>query len=221
MTELWPTLLPILLADAVNPVLFAFLVYAAGTERPVINSSALLIGHTLSYFAAGLLLAGGLQQITERLSHPKEIDYVIGLVVGIVLLWVALRSRKDTGKRPNETTPDLGPAGYAMFGAVVNFTGIPFALPYFAALSRILQADLPTEQAVVTLIAYNVAYALPFAAVPLLIAVVGERAKPLLDRINAFLDKASAILMPLLLLLLGAALVTDAVYYFATGDQLL
>jgi len=27
-------------------------------------------------------------------------------------------------------------------GAVINFVGIPFALPYFAALNQILKADL-------------------------------------------------------------------------------
>ncbi len=35
--EIWAILLPILLTDVMNPVLFAFLVYAAGTDRPVVS----------------------------------------------------------------------------------------------------------------------------------------------------------------------------------------
>jgi len=46
MFALLPTLLPILLVDMLNPVLIAVLVFAAGSSRPVVNSSAILIGRT-------------------------------------------------------------------------------------------------------------------------------------------------------------------------------
>ena len=55
--ELWAVLLPILLTDVVNPVLFAFMVFAAGSVRPVTNSASMLLGHTLAYFGAGIVLA--------------------------------------------------------------------------------------------------------------------------------------------------------------------
>jgi len=71
MFELWMTLIPILIADVVNPVLFAFLVYAAGTNRPVVNSCAVLLGHTLAYFGAGVVIAIGIEQISEHLSNPQ------------------------------------------------------------------------------------------------------------------------------------------------------
>jgi hypothetical protein len=43
MLDLWAVLIPILLADIVNPVLFAFMVYAVGTDRPLGNSIAALL----------------------------------------------------------------------------------------------------------------------------------------------------------------------------------
>lgn len=46
MLGLWAVLSPMLLADVVNPVLFAFMVYAVGTERPLGNSISALLGHT-------------------------------------------------------------------------------------------------------------------------------------------------------------------------------
>ncbi len=221
MNEIWPGLVPLLLTDIVNPVLFAFMVYAAGSDRPIANSSALLLGHTVAYFTVGILLAAGLEPIIERLENPQRIDYYIELAIGFILLWVASRSRSDTGKRPDDSTPKLGVAGSFGYGAVVNFIGIPFALPYFAVLGQILKADFSTSQTVSVLAAYNLAYALPFCAVPILRSVLGERAQPLLERVNLFLDKVSGVLVPILLILIALMLIVDALYYFTTGGQLI
>jgi cytochrome c biogenesis protein CcdA len=103
---------------------------------------------------------------------------------------------------------------------VINFIGIPFALPYFAAIDQILKANLPPAEVVVLLVAYNLAYALPFLIVPVLVALVGERSRPVLTRINATLDRTSTVLMPIMLGLVGLALIADAVLCFATGEGL-
>jgi threonine/homoserine/homoserine lactone efflux protein len=221
MNEIWPGLVPLLLTDIVNPALFAFMVYAAGTDRPIMNSSALLLGHTAAYFTVGILLAAGLEQAIERLQNPQRIDYYIQLAIGVCLFWIGVRSRSNTGKRPDDSTPRLSIAGSFAYGAVVNFMGIPFALPYFAALGQILKADFSTSQAVSTLAVYNLAYAAPFCAIPILRAVLGERGQPLLERINLFLDKASGVLMPVLLVLISLTLIVDALYYFTTGGPLI
>lgn len=220
MSDLWPALVPILLTDVLNPVLFAFLVFAAGSARPVLNSSAMLFGHTAAYFAAGIVITIGLEQALERLNNPRSIDFVIELIVGIALISIALPSRKNTGRRPDEQTPELGVASSFGYGAVINFIGIPFAVPYFAAIGQMMKADLSQSQAWVALAIYNLAYALPFAIVPVARAVMGERAAPLLQQINNFIEKISAVLMPILLALVGLALIADAVTYFATGESL-
>lgn len=218
--ELWTYLLPVLLTDMVNPVLFAFLVYAAGTNRPVLLSSSMLLGHTAAYLSAGILLAMFMETITNYLANPHTIDFLIELVLGVVLLWLAFGTKKDTGKRPDEDTKQFTVLSAFGFGAVINFIGIPFAIPYFAAIDQILKADLSISGSVMSLVAYNLVYALPFAVVPLLSAVMGERARPVLSKINAFLDKISAVLMPLMLGLVGLALLFDAVWYFVVGTPL-
>jgi len=218
--EIWTILLPILLTDVMNPVLFAFLVYAAGTDRPVVLASSMLLGHTLAYFSAGVVLALSMESIAAYLAIPHTIDFVIELILGFALLWVAFMSSKDTGKRPEEKPPEFTVVSAFGFGAVINFIGIPFAVPYFAAIDQILKADFSTMQAVISLLAYNLVYALPFALVPVLSAVMGERAKPVLARINALMDKASGFLMPLMLGLIGLALLADALSYFIRGIPL-
>ena len=220
MFEVWKTLIPILLADLINPVLFASMVYAAGTERPVVNSTAMLLGHTVAYLAVGIVLSFGLEAASYRLANPKRIDFYIEIIIGVILLWVAFRSRSVQNKDPEERTSSLSPVSAFGFGMVVNFIGIPFAVPYFAALSQILKTDPSFLQAFFMLLAYNVLYALPFAIVPSLVAVMGRRAQPVLQKINTVLDRGSAFLMPIILALVGLALIADAIKYFWTGSSL-
>ena len=130
MPDIWTTLIPILLADVLNPVLFAFMVYAAGSDRPVAASSAVLLGHTAAYLAAGIALSFGLESLSERLANPKQIDFFIELAVGLVLLWVALKSRSAERKDPEQSAGTLTvPAAFG-FGVVINFIGIPFAVQH-------------------------------------------------------------------------------------------
>lgn len=218
--ENWSVLFPILLTDVVNPVLFAFMVYAAGGARPVLHSASMLLGHTAAYFSAGIVLALFMESFSERLANPRSIDFVIELVLGLALLWLAFGARTDTGKRPDDATRQFTVWSAFGFGAVINFIGIPFAVPYFAAIDQILKSDLSAAQAVLMLLAYNLAYALPFVLVPLLSAVMGERARPLLARINRVLDRISGFLLPALLGLIGLALLADALTYFTTGESL-
>lgn len=218
--DIWIVLFPILLTDVVNPVLFAFMVFAAASKRPVLVSSSMLLGHTMAYFGAGIILALFMDSITEFFANPRLIDFIVELVLGVILLWVAFGARKNTGKRPEETTTEFSVIGAFGFGAVINFIGIPFAVPYFAAIDQILKTDSTTTQSVLLLLSYNLAYALPFALVPVLSAVMGERARPVLMRINQGLDKVSGVLMPLLLGLVGLALLADAITYFVRGSSL-
>jgi cytochrome c biogenesis protein CcdA len=210
----------LLIVDVLNPVLFALLVLAVGTHRPYANSISLLAGHTFSYFVSGIVIALGLNQITDRLNNPLPIDFVIGLLIGLLCLWAALASRD--GKASEEKTPEreLTPAYCFGYGAVVNFIGVPFALPYFAAVDQILKANLSTETSVLVVAIYNVTYALPFLLVPVAVAILGERSKPILERINNLLISMVDKLMPIMLFLIGAALTADALAFLITGKSL-
>ena len=212
-------LFPILLSDVLNPVLFAFMIYAVGSKRPVATSSAMLLGHTAAYMISGVILAYTIEKLSTRLANPQTIDFVIEFVIACALLWLVLRTRKDKGKRPDEQTPEFTVWKAFSFGAVINLIGIPFAVPYFAAIDQLLKSGLDTSGVVTGLVIYNVAYALPFALIPVLTAVMGDRSKPILDRINGYMEKASDVIMPLLLLAIGLALLVDSLWYFISGQS--
>ena len=220
MTELLPRLIPILVIDVLNPVLFALMVVAVGTNRPIANSTAFLAGHTGAYFISGIVIALGLEQITDRLSHPLRIDFVIELLIGLLLLWAALASRN--GKASEDKTPqrELTPTYCFGYGAIINFIGVPFALPYFAAMDQILKANLSVELSLTTIAFYNLAYALPFLLVVILVAVIGDSSKPILDKINNLLVRLVDRFMPVILFLLGFALTADALTYLMSGAAL-
>ena len=220
MLELLPVLFPILLVDMLNPVLFAVLVFAAGSSRPVANSSAILIGHTLAYFAAGIAISLGIEQVTDRLANPHRIDFVLSGIIGIGLLWMVVRTKKDGAPVASEPEWQLTPAKCLGFGAIVNLIGVPFALPYIAVIDQILKANLSAAESLTTLVIYNVAYALPFVVVPAAVAISGESAKPLLEKINGVLARASDILMPWMFGVLGLALLADSIAYFYRGEGL-
>src|SRR5210317_576533 len=156
MLELWVILTPILLADVVNPVLFAFMVYAVGTDRPLSNSISALLGHTAAYLSFGIILALSFNIIKAGLANPKPVDYIISLIVGILLLWVAWRSRSKTAdKKDKPQVEELTPLKSFTIGAIINIIGLPFALPYYAALDQILKAELTVTSFVVVLVGYN------------------------------------------------------------------
>jgi cytochrome c biogenesis protein CcdA len=220
MADLWTVLVPIIIADAINPVLFAFMVYAAGTERPVANPLIVLLGHTTAYLSAGILLALGMERITDYLSEPHTVDYLIGLVIGLLLLWVAfLTSRKRSDTETGQSGP-LTPLKAFGVGAIINFIGIPFALPYFAAIDQILKANLSFVDSLLVLLGYNLLYTVPFLLVPILSILFGQKSRSLLERINNWIDRVSSVLMPIILGLVGLALVADSVAYLATGKGL-
>lgn len=221
MTDLFAVLVPILLVDVLNPVLFAIMVFAAGSNRPVANSTAILAGHTLAYFVAGVAIAHGMEQISDRLANPQRIDFVISGIVGAGLLLMVLPTKKNGAPTAAEPEWELSPLKCLGLGAVINFVGIPFALPYFAVVDQLLKADLSTAGSLVVLGIYNLGYALPFVTVPAMVAVSGESAKPLLEKINGFIGKASDMLMPWLFAALGAALVADVIAYFYLGTGLI
>lgn len=229
MFELWTVAFPILLVDVANPVLLASVIICATTNRPILHPMLLILGHSLSYLVFGLVLAYGLADVIEELlqpfwlwiNNPEPIDFVIGLLIGVALVWAALRwktSPPDTSEKAPDPTK-LKAVSYLMFGIIVNFIGLPFALPYFAFLNQLLKQD--DSLVLPNLFIYNGLYALPFLLVPITIAVFGKTILPLLEKVNEAVDRFAAYIMPVALAVLGVLMIIDALLFFATGSGLI
>ena len=138
MSDLLLILTPILLSDVANPVLFTLLVILAAGPRGVLLSTAALAGHTAAYFGSGILITLAFAELTEFMNNPGTVGYALGGVLGIVLLYVAwLFAQEAPDPQPEEPVSDT-PLSAFTTGAIVNFIGLPFGLPYFVAIDQIL-----------------------------------------------------------------------------------
>jgi cytochrome c biogenesis protein CcdA len=229
MFELLAILVPIVIVDALNPVLAAAVIFALGTPRPYRAATWVLTGWFAVYFGAGVVLAAGLERITRVLADPRPVDFIIQIPIALALLWFAYQSARSgenprtsqQAPRPTSSTHTLGAFSGLLLGATINAVGLPFALPYFAAIDQVLKADLDGGGMIRVLLAYNLAYVAPFAALGLLRFLYRDQAEAILARINTGVEKTAAVVMPLMLFLLGATLLVDAVLYFTTGTPLI
>jgi hypothetical protein len=67
----------------------------------------------------------------------------------------------------------LTPLKRLTYGAIVNFFGAPFALPYLTVINEVGRAKLSTTASMSVLAKYNDVYALPFLLVPRLMVGLG------------------------------------------------
>ncbi len=229
MLELLVYLLPIVAVDALNPVLAAAVIFALGTRKPYSAAFWVLFGWFAVYFIAGLGLAVGLERITGRLASPQPMDFVIQTPIAVGLIWLAYKSARESEKpkaprhvpQTGGSSHTLGTFSGILLGATINLVGLPFAVPYFAAIDQMLKVDLGFTGAMTALAIYNLVYLLPFATLALLRFIYRDQADVLFERINAWMEKAAAVVMPIMLFLIGAVLIVDTVMYFTTGNPLI
>jgi cytochrome c biogenesis protein CcdA len=221
MIEQLPILIPILLADVINPVLLAADIYALGGRKPIFYSLMVLTGWLVVYFGSGVLIAMGLESIMSFLNNPRPIDFYIELVIAALLIWFGIKfilpSKTSKKEEKYDDSSKLNAIGAFGIGATINLIGLPFALPYFAALDQILKANMGWVESLSTLLLYNLLYVAPFAILIFIKVLFGEKGERLLQTVNNWMDKIGKVLLPGMMILLAIALIIDAVKYFTTG----
>lgn len=231
MSEFLIVSVSIFLVDVPNVVLFAAVIMALSGPNPLARSCALILGHTLAYFIAGLLVVFGLAKFlapvidffVDGFLNPAPIDFVMGLVVGVLLIVGAVKMFVGSAPDGNLEDPKLKKSGGVlssfMLGVTLLFVGIPAAIPYFGFINELYRFEIASKP--LALLIYNIFYALPFALMPLAFAFWGSGMIEKLKQINAVLNKTMAWLMPILFLVLGMVFVVDAVKFFLTGSGLI
>ena len=220
MLDLLVVLTQIGLLDSASmiPVSIVTLAMLLGGPSPVVRSTALLLGVFTTYLVSGLLVLLGLQKIFDQISaytlrvweNPKTEELVFQIAIGFVLC--ALASRIATGrKRRSEKSVKSGmtTGQAAVSGAVIVVTGLPGALPYFAAIDLILRSDVSLWQQTLALGYYNIVFISPLVAVMALVLLAGDRGKVFLDKIMRFIDAWGKTIVVALLLTLGIVLIAD------------
>ena len=144
--------------------------------------------------------------------------------MGIMLFWLALRCFKKEDPRKKEKeygeAETLKTLSAFWIGASINLIGLPFAIPYFAAIDQILKSDLNWFPAVIALLIYNLLYILPFFVLIIIRYIYKEKSDQLFAVINEKMEKMGNVILPLILIIIGSGLIVDAIMYFSTGTSL-
>ncbi len=216
MSTLIAILLPIVLIDMVNPILLAGVIYGLGSTHPFINGTAILISFFMTYLFSGVLFAMGLDFVMEMYHLPPIYDYVLELIVAALLFIFAWKIYHAPKAHPEENlihskTMTLGESLFV--GLQINLIGLPFALPYFAAIDQMLKADIHAMQLFNVLLLYNIIYILPFSLLIFVRWCCKKNSNRIFQTANRKMHDASVKYLPFIFLILGLVLVEDFISY--------
>jgi threonine/homoserine/homoserine lactone efflux protein len=217
MLALFFILFPILLSDIINPVLLAGVIYGLGSQHPFVNTWTICISFFLSYLAAGLLLAIGIEQVAVFFHFTKDFDYALEIIVAALLFYFAWRMYTTEDQHPEEELPhkkNMSQKDALLLGLQINIVGLPFALPYLAAIDQILKANLTALNSFLFLLLYNVLYVLPFTSLIFIRWYYKKKSDSIFESINKSVDRFTQRYLPFIFLILGLLLVEDCVSYF-------
>jgi threonine/homoserine/homoserine lactone efflux protein len=217
-------ILPLAVGVAISPVPVIAVVLMLVTQRARVNGPAFVIG-----WLAGLAIVGAIVLVVSPgtgsdSGGPATWVSVLKLLLGLAL--IAMAAKQWRGRPHGEDEPPVP----KWMGAIEGFTA-PKALGAGAVLSGLNPKNLLLAVAAAVAIAQTeisggeqaVAY-LVFAligsvgvAVPVaLYFALGESAAKLLQRLKSWMAHSNAVIMSVLLLVIGAKLVGDAISGFAT-----
>lgn len=225
MVELLVILTPIGLLDSMSmiPLCIVIVVVLLAGPRPLLRSSALIVGIFVTYAASGLLIFLGLQSVFDEISayalrlwkNPETEELIFQVLIGAVLCAFGVRiatARKSRTEKP--VASDMTGVQALLAGAGLTIVGLPGAVPYFAAIDLILRTDVTLLQRMLALGYYNFVFVTPLAAIVALRLILGERGTGILDAVKRFFDSWGQRLIAALLLMLGVVLLVDGIGWF-------
>jgi threonine/homoserine/homoserine lactone efflux protein len=217
--------LPMAIGVAISPVPIIAIVLMLGTPRARSTGSAFAVGWLVGLTVVGvvvLLLASG--NATGDDGGPATWTSALELVFGVLLLLIAARTWRARPAPGQEAEMprwmqaiDTFTARRAL-GAGVLLSGInPKNLALtLAAATAIAQTGIPGGEQVIALVMFVLLGSLTILAPVAIYFALGERAAAILDGPKNWMAAHNAAIMTVLLLVLGAKLIGDAISGLST-----
>jgi hypothetical protein len=198
--------------DALNPFSIAAMAFLLSTDRPVHRGVTFIIGTFAVYFLAGVVLLEGWLIVIKTLlpSLPGWILGSLEMAAGAAAGAAGIDTWRRAAKDKSAPGPsNLSTAATFAFALVSTLSDLPTAIPYFAAASQIAAAGSDPLTRYAWLVAYNMVYVAPLAAMLALRSALGANAESVLARVRRAVDWSFAKLLPPGLVIAGAALLID------------
>lgn len=236
MLQLILLLVPIALVDSLNPTAIGTIILLLTTQRPLPRTIAAILGFLAVYLVFGLAVVFGAGALINQIGawvgevfrNPPPILYIIQLVIAFGLIYYAWRLfRKDQhageegGEKRSAKTlslpKSLTPMATFILGIGLNASELPTALPYLAALERIVNTGVSQVEAVLALIVYNLIFILPLVAIVGIYVARRAEAERLMQRVSDGIQAWSGRILKWGSLLIGIVLVADSAVFFLAG----
>jgi cytochrome c biogenesis protein CcdA len=195
------------LADSLNPSTVGPALYYSTGRRPRASVLSFTLGIFAVFFVGGCALTlGPGQALLVLVPHPGHtVRYVAETVAGVAMLvgflYVWRNRRRLAHRKRHKSTPRR--RSPAVVGATIAAVELPTAFPYFAAIAAIVAAGLNPLQELFLVGLYNACFVLPLIAILAVLAVAGDRAERILQRVRAYLRAHWPVLVAGLALIAG------------------
>ncbi len=205
-------LLPLALVIALSPIPIIAVILILFSARARTNSWMFLAGWVVGVLGATVvvLVVANTQDLTEGSGQPTDSVSVIRLALGVGLLFLAFRQWQ---KRPKDgETPDLPRYLQAVdtleplpaFGLALLLAVNPKNLMMQIAAGLVISAASLSDEDTVAAVAAFTAIAVSTVVVTVVAyQVLGERTRPALDTVRAWLAANNSTVMAVLLLVIG------------------
>lgn len=200
------------LFDSLNPVTIAVHIYLLTTHCPILRTISFMLGIFVAYFLGGILIELGLDKvITNLFTNPGLIDFILQIILGIVLVWFGYKYHKSQETHTTIKPRSLKVIHTFLLGFMVTGTDIPTALPYLAAIGRIVQENLPMTTVTLLLTIYILIYQLPLIVLLGMYICLRNKMESKLLIIEPIVKKWNRRLMVIFFILLGLLLIFDGI----------
>lgn len=217
-------LLPIAVAIAAFPVPIIAVVLMLAGPRGAVNGPAFVLGWLLGLAVVGaavLLVAG--ERAHDDSGAPSAAVSALWLAVGIVLIVLGVRQFRG---RPSGDAPAEVPGWMRTIeafrwpralgaGLALSAANPKNLLLVIGGASIIAEADLAPAQATLTLVLFVLLASAGVLAPVVLRVALGDRSAPILEALRGRLVAHNAVIMAVLLLVIGALILGDAIAGFS------
>jgi threonine/homoserine/homoserine lactone efflux protein len=212
-------MLPAAVGVAISPIPIIAVVLMLVSPRGRTNGPAYLLGQIVGVAGAGaiVLLIAGSAGASDG-GEPQRWVSWLTLVLGGALLAMAAkqwrgRPRGDDVPTPKwmETVDDFTPVKALGAGVVLSALNPKNLILTIAGMAAIVQAAIPANEEAAALAVFTAVGSIGVAVPVVMFFALGDRSRPLLDRLRTWMARYNAVIMSVLLLLIGAKLIGDAI----------
>ena len=209
------------LAIALDPISLTPFLLILSSKRGVRKGAAFMLGWLASIaIVIAVTLAATGSNPPASSSAPSIAALVVKLVIGLGLIYYALRQRRKMGQpKPPKKTPkwQTGIDNMSLwFAAVLAPLTQPWGL-IAAGVTVVTQADLASAQDVVALILFALIATSIVVTLELYASFRPQRAQEFIRRIRSWIGFHSDQVVVILFLVIGLYLVGSSIYYLSTS----